>query len=148
MKNLCARDVMHPRTSLPAKMAGPELIEKLSGVYPALPVVDDSLEVIGIVSEHDVLQAVKEGRTIHEFSAESLMTCGHAEHGACGSPVSVPPDAALDDVVNLFLGNGCSLSVLPVVSKKKLIGVIARKNLMLALVEKGFWPEHEFQKRL
>jgi CBS domain-containing protein len=76
------------------------------------------------------------------------MTCGHAEHGACGSPVSVPPDASLDDVVSLFLGNGCSLSVLPVVLKKKLIGVIARKNLMLALVEKGFWPEHEFQKRL
>jgi len=148
MKGLCARDVMHPRASLPAKMAGPELIEKLTGVYPALPVVNDALEVIGVVSEHDVLLAIKEGRTIHEFSAESLMTCGHAEHGSCGTPVSVAPDSPLDDVVNLFLGNGSSLSVLPVVSKRKLVGVIARKNLMVALSEKGFWPEHEFQKRL
>jgi CBS domain-containing protein len=148
MKGLCARDVMHPRASLPAKMAGLELIEKLTGVYPALPVVNDALEIVGIVSEHDVLQAVKAGRTIHEFSAESLMTCGHAAHGACGTPVAVEPDAALDDVVNLFLGNGSSLSVLPVVSKKKLVGVIARKNLMVALAERGFWPEHEFQKRL
>jgi CBS domain-containing protein len=129
-------------------MAGQELIEKLTGVYPALPVVDDTLEVVGIVSEYDVLQAVKEGRTIHEFSAESLMTCGHPDHGSCGTPVSVAPDSPLTDVVDLFLGNGSSLSLLPVVSKKKLVGIIARKNLMLALAEKGFWPEHEFQKRL
>lgn len=72
MKELCARDIMHPRMSLPAKTAGPELIERLLGVYPALPVVQ----------------------------------------------------------------------------KRKLVGVIARKNLMTALVEKGVWPEHEFQKRL
>lgn len=148
MKGLSARDVMHPRASLPAKMAGPELIERLTGAYPALPVVNEDLEVIGVVSEHDVLQAIKEGRTIHEFSAESLMTCGHVDHGSCGSPVSVAPDSSLDDVVKLFLGNGASLSVLPVVSKKKLVGVIARKNLMVALVEKGFWPEHELKKRL
>jgi CBS domain-containing protein len=148
MKGLIARDVMHPRASLPAKMAGPELIEKLMGVYPALPVVNDKLEVLGIVSEHDVLVAVKEGRTIHEFSAESLMTCGHPQHGACGTPVSVGPDASVDEVVKLFLGNGSSLSVLPVVSQKRLVGIIARKNLMVALAEKGFWPEHEFQKRL
>lgn len=148
MKALRAQDIMHPRASLPAKMAGPELIEKLMGVYPALPVVNDSLEVIGVVSEFDVLQAVKKGRTIHEFSAEALMTCGHPEHGSCGTPVSVAPDSSVDDVVDLFLGNGSSLSVLPVVAKKKLVGIIARKNLMVALVEKGFWPEHEFAKRL
>jgi len=148
MKDLCARNVMHPRASLPSNTAGLELIEKLTGVYPALPVVNESMEVMGVVSEHDVLQAIKEGRTIHEFSAESLMTCGHAEHGSCGTPVCVAPESPLTDVVDLFLGNGSSLSVLPVVSKKKLVGVIARKNLMIALAEKGFWPEHEFQKRL
>jgi CBS domain-containing protein len=148
MKGLSAQDVMHPRASLPAKTAGPELIEKLTGTYPALPVVNDKLEVMGVVSEYDVLKAVKEGRTIHEFSAESLMTCGHAEHGACGTPVCVAPDEPLENVVSLFLGNGSSLSVLPVVSKKKLVGIIARKNLMVALAERGFWPEYEFQKRL
>jgi CBS domain-containing protein len=52
------------------------------------------------------------------------------------------------DVIELFLGNGKSLSVLPVVSERKLVGIIARKNLMNALAERGFWPEHEFQKRL
>jgi CBS domain-containing protein len=147
MTELCALDVMHPRASLPASTAGPELIEKLMGAYPALPVVNEALEVLGVVSEYDVLRAIKEGRTIHEFSAESLMTCGHPEHGSCGKPVSVAPDAPLDAVVDLFLGNGSSLSVLPVVSRKKLVGIIARKNLMVALAEKGFWPEHEFRKR-
>ena len=75
MSCITAKDIMHPRVSLPAKMAGLELIEKLMSPYPALPVVDDDLHVLGVVSEYDVLTALKEGRTIHEFSAESLMSC-------------------------------------------------------------------------
>jgi len=67
-----AKDIMHPRVSLPAKMAGPEVLEKLMSPYPALPIVDDNIRVIGVVSEYDVLSALKEGRTIHEFSAESF----------------------------------------------------------------------------
>ncbi len=147
MNCLCAKHIMHPRVSLPAKLRGDELVEKLMSPYPALPVVNEKEEVIGVVSEYDVLTALKEGRTIHEFSAESLMTCGHSEHGVCSSPVTVGPDATIDDVVNLFHANSHSVSILPVVEGKKLVGIISRKNIINALGERGFWPEHEFQKR-
>jgi CBS domain-containing protein len=148
MSCICAKDIMHPRVSLPSKMKGAELIEKLMCPYPALPVVNDNLEVIGIVSEYDVLGAIEEGRTINEFSAESLMTCGHSEHGVCGSPVTVTSDTSIEEVVGLFFENSASLSILPVVENKKLVGVISRKNIINALAEKGFWPEHEFKKRV
>jgi CBS domain-containing protein len=147
MAQLCAKDIMHPRVSLPAKMSGQELVEKMMCSYPGLPVVNDNMEVIGIVSEYDVMSALKEGRTIHEFSAESLMTCGHAEHGACGTPITVTPMTPINEVVNLFY-NSSRLTMLPVVENRKLVGVIGRKNIINALAEKGFWAEHEFQKRV
>jgi predicted transcriptional regulator len=40
------------------------------------------------------------------------------------------------------------VSILPVVDdKKKLIGIIARKNIIVAMAEHGFWPQAQFQKR-
>jgi len=149
MTCLRAKDIMHPRVSLPSKMKGEEVVEKLMCGYPALPVVNDRLEVMGIVSEYDVLSAVREGRTTHEFSAESVMSCGHAEHeGVCKKPITVQRDATIDEIVDLFYGNSTSLSVLPVVEKKKLVGIISRKNIINALAERGFWKEHEFKKRV
>ena len=148
MGNISAKDIMHPRVSLPAKMKGEELVEKLMCSYPGLPVVNDKLEVIGIVSDTDVMSALQQKRTVHEFSAESLMTCGHAEHGACGSPVTVGPDTSLEEIVDLFYDNSSSLSVLPVVKNKKLAGIISKKNIIYALAERGMLPEHEMQKRV
>ena len=82
MTDLYAKDIMHPRLSLSIKDKGNDLVKKLLASYPALPVVNDNLEVVGIVSEYDVLDALKKKRTIHEFSDESLMGCGmqNTEH--------------------------------------------------------------------
>lgn len=147
MKNhLTARDIMHPRVSLPAKMSGQEVVEKLMCPYPALPVVNDNLEVIGIVSEYDILDAIKERRTIHEFSAESIMSCGHAEHDVCATPVTVTTDTPIDKIVDIMYSS--NFTILPVVEKKKLVGIISRKNVINAMAEQGFWKEHEFQKRV
>lgn len=141
-----AKDIMHPRVSLPAKTAGLEVIERLMSPYPALPVVDDDLRVIGVVSEYDILTALKEGRTIHEFSAESLMTCGHAEHGACDKPVTVLSTTPIEEIVESFIQR--NVTILPVVENGKLIGIISRKNVLNALAEKGMLHAHEFQKRV
>ncbi len=146
--NLKAKDIMHPRVSISEKMAGEELVSKMMTNYPALPVVNDNLEVIGTVSDSDILDAIRGGRTIHEFSAETVMNCGHAEHhqNVCRAPVTVSPDTSINDVVDKMYSE--HLSILPVVDGKKLIGVISRKNIINALSEKGLWPETDFQKRI
>ena|SRR3989338_3531075 len=146
MSCVVAKDIMHPRVSLPAKEKGIELLKKLMCPYPALPVVNDNLEVIGIVSEYDILDALKEGRTIHEFSAESVMSCGHAEHEVCSTPVTVTSDTPIEDIVEIMYS--LRFSILPVVKNKKLVGIISRKNIINAMAEQGFWPEHEFKKRV
>lgn len=146
MSCIVAKDIMHPRVSLPAKEKGQELVKKLMSPYPALPVVNEKDEVIGIVSEYDILDALKEGRTIHEFSAESIMSCGHAEHNVCATPLTVPPDTPIEDIVDIMYAQ--RFSILPVVDKKKLVGIISRKNIINAIAEHGFWHEHEFKKRV
>lgn len=147
---LCARDIMHPRVSLPSKERGKELVKKLMTPYPALPVVNEKLEVVGIVSEYDIFDALEEGRTINEFSAESIMSCGHMTHAEeCGKPLTVTPDTPIDDIVDIMYKE--RFSILPVVENKKsnkLVGLISRKNIINALAEEGFWPEHELQKRV
>ncbi len=147
MSCIAARDIMHPRASLPAKERGDEVVKRLTGYYPALPVVDENDEVVGIVSEYDILDALKEGRTVHEFSAESIMSCGHIDHAdVCATPITVFPDAPIEDIVEIF--HAQRITVIPVVEGKKLVGIIGRKNIMNAMAEKGFWKEHEFQKRV
>ena len=132
------------------KDRGKDVVEKLMSPYPALPVVNDKLEVVGIVSDYDVFDALKEGRTIYEFSAESIMTCGRTKGASeCDSPLTVTPDTPIDDIVNMMHEE--DFSILPVVESKKnrrLAGLISRKNIINALAEEGFWPEHQFQKRV
>ncbi len=147
MTGLLAKDIMHPRVSLYVKDKGDVVVNKLLVNYPALPVVNDEREVVGIVSEAEVLGAIKEHRTIHEFSAESIMGCGHAEHsGVCKEPLTISMYTPIEDVAMTFYEK--RVSILPVVDdKQKLIGIIARKNIIIAITEHGFWPQAEFQKR-
>ncbi len=148
MAKLTAKDIMHPRASVPAKENGDGVVKRLMGYYPALPVVTDDMEVVGTVSEVDILDAVRERRTIHEFSAESIMSCGHAEHkqSVCKSPITVKSNTPINEIVDLMYDN--DLSILPAVEGKRLIGMISRKNLIIAMAEKDFWPEEDFQKRV
>ncbi len=147
MTDLLAKDIMHPRVSLYVKDKGDVVVNKLLVNYPALPVVNDDLDVVGIVSEYEVLAALKEHRTVHEFSAESIMSCGHAEHsGVCSEPLTISVNTPIDDVALTFYDKRAS--ILPVVDdKKKLIGIIAKKNIIVAMTERGFWPQAQFQKR-
>jgi CBS domain-containing protein len=146
MTRLVAKDIMFPRVSLYAKEKGSELVKKLMINCPALPVVNDNLEVIGIVSDYDVLDAPNEKRTVHEFSAESLMSCGHAEHGVCTEPLTISANMLIDDIVNTLYKE--RVSILPVVDeKKKLVGIITRKGIINAITELGVWPDVEFRKR-
>lgn len=147
MSSLKVKDVMHPRTSLPMNARGDEVVLKLMCGYPALPVVDDGGHVMGIVSDYDIFDALHEKRTVHEFSAESIMSCGHIDHAdVCNEPVSVSPETDIEDLLELFYRH--RVTVMPVVEEKKLVGIVARKNVIYALAEKGFWKEHEFQKRV
>lgn len=89
-----------------------------------LPVVNNNMEVIGIVSEKDLLDLLFNPNDLEAPISKIMMT----------RVTTIPGDATLFDVGDIFLSN--SFRRLPVVnSKKQIIGLISRRDLLKTIDE-------------
>jgi CBS domain-containing protein len=116
----------------------------LANGISAVPVVGDSGELAGIVSEGDLMRRLETGTehrrswwldlltTSDEFASEYVK-----EHGMRAADVmtrkviSVAPDASLGEVANLLEAN--KIKRVPVVENGQLVGLVSRANLVQAL---------------
>ena len=88
--------------------------------FGSVPIVDDSSHLIGIVSEFDLLNAVRKGRKLEDVTASEIMT---------PNPVSVTQDTDVITVIDVLHSN--HLIRVPVVdSVGKLIGIVARSDVL------------------
>ena len=95
--------------------------------FGAVPVVDAKDKLLGIVSEHDLLTALDEGHKLGAVSASEIMTC---------NPYSIHPEAMLPTLVHVFRAS--DLIRVPVVdAKDKLVGIIARRDVLRAYLAAG-----------
>ncbi len=95
--------------------------------FGAVPVVDARDKLLGIVSEHDLLAALDEGHKLGAVSASEIMTC---------NPYSIHPEALLSTLVHVFRAS--DLIRVPVVdAKDKLVGIIARRDVLRAYLAAG-----------
>jgi CBS-domain-containing membrane protein len=71
-----ARDVMTARVTAatPKALARDLVLQMLSGTYSGLPVVNSKREVIGVVTEFDLLFAIQSGKDLQTTTAEELMS--------------------------------------------------------------------------
>jgi CBS domain-containing protein len=86
-----------------------------------LPVVDDENQLVGVVSEKDLLKVFSEPG---EHSIESIMT---------HDPISISIDAPLVDVVDCLMANDFRRVFIH--DRKQLVGLISRADLMPAILE-------------
>ena len=120
-----ARDVMTPH---------PECIEEGRTIAEAakrlakydvgaLPVCDDVGKVTGMLTDRDiVLKVVAAGRDPNKTRVGEL---------TAGNPVSLKPDASLDDVLQAMIEY--KVRRLPVIENRELIGIISQADLALNL---------------
>lgn len=95
--------------------------------FGAVPVVGNGRKLTGIVSEHDLLGAVDDGQSLGTVSAKDIMTA---------NPYSVRPETTLGTLVHVLRAS--DLIRVPVVNaKEKLIGIIARRDLLRAYLATG-----------
>lgn len=87
--------------------------------FGGLPVVGDDGTLLGLVTEYDLLQAMIEGRDLRKVLASEIMTT---------SPLTAREEMLLDEVANLFQDR--YVTRLPVVQGKKLVGLVARRDLL------------------
>jgi CBS domain-containing protein len=97
--------------------------------YGSLPVVDEEGTLIGIVTEYDLLQAMIDGRDLRKILATELMSA---------HTLTVTEDQTLAQVADLFQDR--YVTRVPVVRNKKLVGILARRDLLFGYMRASqYW---------
>ncbi len=95
--------------------------------FGAVPVIDKTRPLIGIVSEHDLLGAIDDGHRLGVLTAGDIMT---------GNPYSVRPETDLGTLVHVLRAS--DLVRVPVVdAKDRLVGIIARRDVLRIYLSVG-----------
>ena len=95
-------------------------------MYSGLPVVDGG-KVVGVVTEFDLLNAVKEGKDLQQICADYIMT---------KDPICVEEDTHVDEIIRIMTEQ--KIIRVPVVRKGNLIGVISRCDILNSLIQPEF----------
>jgi len=101
----------------------------ISEDYCHMPVVDDDGKVVGIISEFDLLKAVRDGKDLEKVTAEDLMSA---------KVITANYDDPIESVIETMTSQ--YMITLPVVKEGRLVGVINRRNILHNIVD------HEYQE--
>jgi CBS domain-containing protein len=129
MKDLKARDVM-VRPVVAARKNAPVrdvVFQFLNGFYSGMPVTDDQGSVIGVVTELDILEAVLGGKELVKITAGDIMTA---------KPITADVETPLAEVVKIMKEK--NIIRLPVTEEGKLVGIVARCDILTTLIEPEF----------
>jgi CBS domain-containing protein len=100
----------------------------LIGEFNGVPVIDNNIRVIGIVTAADILRAVRQGKNLDTVSATDIMT---------QNPVVAKRDTEIDEIIDIMLQR--VIVLVPVVDDdKKLIGVVARLDILREKLNEKF----------
>ena len=87
--------------------------------FGGLPVIGENCDLVGLVTEYDLLQAMIGRRDLRKVLASEIMTT---------HPLTAREDMGLEEVANLFQDR--YVTRLPVVRGARLVGIIARRDLL------------------
>jgi IMP dehydrogenase len=119
-----AKHIMSSRISVTTDTTVREAAHKMiSYGLPGLPVVNDAMEVLGVITEFNILGAVREGMNTGEITAARIMT---------KNPTTADVNTTTDDLIQMMLLN--NFTVVPIVNNGKLAGVVSRFSIMDSLV--------------
>lgn len=121
-----ARELMDKRVlAVTRQVSGRDLaVLFLSGNFSGLPVIDAGGKLVGMVSEFDLLKALLAKADLHAVKAENLMS---------PTPLCVEEDMTVEEVIKIMIEN--RVIRLPVVRNERLVGVIARADVLDHMIE-------------
>ena len=95
--------------------------------FGSVPIIDSSEKLVGIVSEFDLLKALRKGSKLSEVLASDIMT---------PNPISAFQGMDVPAVIDILQNN--HLIRVPVVDGNgKLIGIIARRDVLRGYLQAG-----------
>jgi len=102
-------------------------IQMFLGGFSGLPVAERDGDIVGIVTEFDIIRAIRDGARVDTTIVDEIMT---------KDVISVDVGTPLDDVLDVLETE--HILRVPVTEDGKLVGVIARPDLLKAYVEPNF----------
>ena len=129
MKDLTALDIMvRPVVSARRGASARDIaLQLLTGLYSGMPVTDEEGRVVGVVTELDLLKAVEEGRELVKTTAEEIM---HTE------VITADVDTPVSELLKLMTDK--NIIRLPITDNDRLVGVVARCDILKTLIEPEF----------
>ncbi len=112
--------LMHRRVSVGPDATGDEIVNRIMSTgLPGLPVLNEKMEVIGIVTEFDLLRTIRQRINLDKITAKEMMS---------KDPVTAEMDAPAERLVQLMLEH--NFTVVPIVSNNELRGVVDRSSIL------------------
>jgi CBS domain-containing protein len=132
-KTLTVRQVMEDAVfTVSPETKGTRIAEILTeGNFGSVPVVDEDRTLVGLVSEFDLLRVMDQGENLRQVTASEMMT---------RDVVTATEQTPVPDVVKLLQKH--HLIRVPVVENKKLVGMVARRDVVFGYVKAtaNYWP--------
>jgi len=117
---ISAWHIMREKISVGPDTTAREVAMKIiSSGLAAMPVVDGNRELLGVVSENAILDAIREERDLECIQASTIMV---------PAPSIAEATTPTQDIISLLLKSCCS--VVAVVKDGKYVGVISRHMMM------------------
>lgn len=124
-----ARDIMGRPVVAAARTATVRdvAIQMLMGGFSGMPITERDGTIVGIVTEFDIIHAIRQGTKVETTTAEEIMT-----REVATVDINDPVEKVID-----ILDTRHVLRV-PVTEHGKLVGVISRPDILRAFVEPNF----------
>ncbi|MDJ0703940.1 MAG: CBS domain-containing protein [Leptolyngbyaceae cyanobacterium MO_188.B28] len=94
------------------------------GGISGMPVTDRDGKIVGIVTEYDIVNALIEGKTLENLSAQDIMA---------SDTVALDVSAEIDDALKIFKER--HVLRVPVTENGKLVGILARTDALRGLLD-------------
>jgi CBS domain-containing protein len=115
--DIMTKNIVAARASTTAREIGTKL---LIGNFNGLPVVDNNIKLIGIVTALDIFRAIRQGKNLDSLRAIEIMT---------KNPMVVKQDTDIQEIIDIILQR--HIMLVPVVDDKhKLIGLVGRPDIL------------------
>lgn len=102
-------------------------IQMFLGGFSGMPVTERDGTVVGVVTEFDVIRAIRGGKPVETTLVGDIMS---------KEVVAVDLEAPIDDIVAIFERE--KILRVPVTERGKLVGVVSRPDVLRWLVEPNF----------
>ncbi|SRR5579884_1333260 len=97
------------------------VMELLHSRYTGMPVLNEMHQVVGVISETDLIRALQSNRPFEEIKVGEIMT---------RSPILIEEDTTLEKAAKIM--EDANIPRLPVVRQGELLGTVTRHDLLRA----------------